>query len=53
MLHDFRKSLVWNLIASLVPNKITSSAVKLTVEGAAKSLDKDEEVIDYGENNKN
>ena len=47
LLHDFRNSFIWNKIAPLVPDKITSAAAKLTVEETSKSSDKDAELIRY------
>ena len=47
LLHDFRSSYIWNKIAPLVPDRITSAAAKLTVEETAKSSEKDAEVISY------
>ncbi len=47
MLYDFRNSFIWNKIAPLVPDKITSAASKLTVENTKKSAKEDEEVWHY------
>ena len=47
LLHKFRSSFIWNLIAPLVPKKITSVAANLTVENTVKSSGQDKAVSRY------